>query len=103
MMEAGNRIIVGVNKYRVEEQEVEGLLEIDHSVQEAQIQSLRMIRVKRNQTEVYTQLAELKKAAEGTTNLMPFILQAVRAYATVGEICNTLRSVFGEYREHNTI
>ena len=103
MMEAGNRIIVGVNKYRVEEQELEGLLEIDHSVQEAQIQSLRMIRVKRNQTEVYTQLAELKKAAEGTTNLMPFILQAVRAYATVGEICNTLRSVFGEYREHNTI
>jgi methylmalonyl-CoA mutase, N-terminal domain len=103
MMEAGNRIVVGVNKYRVEEQELEGLLKIDHSVQETQIQSLRTIRAERNQTEVHARLAELKKGAEGTANLMPFILQAVRTYATVGEICGTLRSVFGEYREHNTL
>ena len=103
MIEAGNRIIVGVNKYRIEEQELEGLLKIERSVQEAQIQSLRTICAKRNQAEVFTQLAELKKAAEGTINLMPFILQAVRTYATIGEICSTLRSVFGEYREYNTL
>jgi len=103
MMEAGNRIVVGVNKYNAEVQELEGLLKIDHLVQETQIQSLRAIRAKRNQTDVYTQLAGLKKAAEGTANLMPCILQAVCAYATIGEICGTLRSVFGEYREHNTL
>jgi methylmalonyl-CoA mutase N-terminal domain/subunit len=103
MMEAGNRIVVGVNKYRIEEQELEGLLKIDRSVQETQIQSLRTIHAKRNQTEVHTHLAELKKGAEGTANLMPLILQAVRTYATIGEICSTLRSVFGEYREHNTL
>jgi methylmalonyl-CoA mutase, N-terminal domain len=103
MMEAGKRVVVGVNKFRAEEQEVEGLLKVDNSVQEAQIQSLRTIRQKRNQIDVQTRLAELKKAAEGTMNLMPFVLQAVRTYATVGEICNTLRSVFGEYREHNTL
>jgi methylmalonyl-CoA mutase, N-terminal domain len=103
MIEKGNRIIVGVNKYRIEEKESEGLWKIDRSVQDAQIRSLRKIRTERNQTEVYTRLAELKKAAEGTDNLMPFIINAVRAYASVGEICNTLRSVFGEYREHNAI
>jgi methylmalonyl-CoA mutase N-terminal domain/subunit len=103
MIEEGNRIIVGVNKYRIEEKELEGLLKIDRSVQDAQIQSLCKIRTERNQTEVHTRLLELKKAAEGTDNLMPFVLHAVRAYASVGEICNTLRSVFGEYREQNTI
>jgi methylmalonyl-CoA mutase N-terminal domain/subunit len=103
MIEEGNRIIVGVNKYRIEEKELEGLLKIDRSVQDAQIQSLRKIRTERNQTEVHARLAELKKAAEGTDNLMSFVLQAVRAYASIGEICNTLRSVFGEYREHNTL
>jgi methylmalonyl-CoA mutase, N-terminal domain len=103
MIENGERIIVGVNKYRIEEKEPETLLKIDNLVQETQIRFLRKIRAERNQTEVHTKLAELKKAAEGTDNLMPFIIHAVRAYASVGEICNILRSVFGEYREHNTI
>jgi len=102
-IEAGSRIIVGVNKYRIKEKEIEGLLKIDRSIQDAQIKSLRTVRAERNQTDVMNRLAGLKKAAEGTDNLMPFVLQAVRAYASIGEICNTLRSVFGEYREHNTI
>jgi methylmalonyl-CoA mutase, N-terminal domain len=102
-MEAGNRIIVGVNKYHVKEKEIEGLLKIDPSVQNAQIQSLRTVRAGRNQTDVMNCLTELKKAAAGTENLMPFVLRAVRAYASIGEICNTLRAVFGEYRERNTI
>ena len=79
------------------------MLKIDRSIQDAQIKSLRTVRAERNQTDVMNRLAGLKKAAEGTDNLMPFVLQAVRAYASIGEICNTLRSVFGEYREHNTI
>ncbi|MGA3288117.1 MAG: methylmalonyl-CoA mutase family protein [Bacteroidota bacterium] len=102
-IEAGKRIIVGVNKYRVEEKEVEGLLKIDRLVQDTQIKFLRKTRAERNQTEVNNRLAELRGAAEGTDNLMPFIVLAVRAYASIGEICNTLRSVFGEYREHTTI
>jgi methylmalonyl-CoA mutase, N-terminal domain len=103
MIENGERIIVGLNKYRIEEKEPETLLKISSLVQNTQIQFLRKIRAERNQTEIHTRLAELKKTAEGTDNLMPFILHAVRAYASVGEICNILRSVFGEYREHNTI
>jgi methylmalonyl-CoA mutase N-terminal domain/subunit len=102
-IEAGKRIIVGVSKYRVEEKEVEGLLKIDRLVQDTQIKFLRKTRAERNQTEVNNRLAELRGAAEGTDNLMPFIVLAVRAYASIGEICNTLRSVFGEYREHTTI
>jgi methylmalonyl-CoA mutase, N-terminal domain len=102
-IEAGSRIIVGVNKYQMEEKELEGLLKIDRSMQDAQIKSLHTVRAERNQSDVNKRLMELKSAAEGTANLMPFILQSVRAYASVGEICNTLRSVFGEYREHNTI
>lgn len=103
MTENGERIIVGVNKYRIEEREPEALSKIDRSVQDKQIRFLHKIRAERNQTEVKTMLAELKKAAEGTDNLMPFILNAVRVYASVGEICNTLRSVFGEYHGHNTV
>jgi methylmalonyl-CoA mutase, N-terminal domain len=103
MIEAGKRIIVGVNKYRIEAKEVEGLLKIDRLVQDTQIKFLRKTRAERNQTEVNNRLAELRGAAEGTDNLMPFIVLAVRAYASIGEICNTLRSVFGEYREHTTI
>jgi len=103
MTENGERVIVGVNKYRIEENEPDRVLKSDHSVQDKQIGFLRKIRAGRNQTELHTMLTELKKAAEGTDNLMPFILNAVRVYASVGEICNTLRSVFGEYHEHNTI
>ncbi len=54
-------------------------------------------------TAVKAKLAELKRAAEGTENLMPFIIDAVRVYAGIGEICNTLRDVFGEYKEHVVI
>jgi methylmalonyl-CoA mutase, N-terminal domain len=102
-IEGGNRIIVGVNKYRMEEKELEGLLKIDRSIQDAQIKSLHAVRAERNQSDIKNRLMELKTAAEGTANLMPFILQSVRAYASVGEICSTLRSVFGEYREQTTI
>ncbi len=102
-IEENERIIVGVNKYQVKEPEHKGLLKIDIKVQEEQIKFLKKIRSERNNDVVNKNLSALKKAAEGTDNLMPFILEAVKSYASIGEICNTMRSVFGEYKEHVVI
>ena len=102
-VEEEQRIVVGVNKYQVEEPPPEELLRIDRTVQDEQVQSLHAVRAQRSQSEVAKRLQRLKTAAEGTENLMFPILEAVRAYASVGEICDTLRSVFGEYREHIVI
>jgi len=98
-IEENERIIVGVNKYQIEEHEHEDILKIDLRVQDEQIKFLKKIRTQRNNEEVNIKLEALKKAAEGTDNLMPFIIDAVKAYASIGEISNTLRSVFGEYKE----
>lgn len=102
-VEAGERIIVGVNKFQVEEEPMHDLLRIDMKVQEEQIKFLKQIRAQRSQSEVDAKLLALKNAAEGDANLMPLIVEAVKVYASVGEICNTLRKVFGEYREHVVI
>jgi methylmalonyl-CoA mutase N-terminal domain/subunit len=102
-VEEQRRIIVGVNKFQTQDSPPEELLSVDRAVQDTQIRSLRAVRAQRSQTEVADRLARLKIAAEGTENLMVPILEAVRAYASVGEICDTLRSVFGEYREHIVI
>jgi len=99
-IEEERRIVVGVNKFQGDETPPEDLLRIDRAVEEEQIRSLQQVRAQRSQTEVAKCLARLKTTAEGTDNLMVPILAAVRAYASVGEICDTLRSVFGEYREH---
>lgn len=98
-MEKGERIVVGVNKYQIKEDEPKGLLKIDMSVQEDQVKFLSKVRAERNNELVQQKLKELKAAAEGSDNLMPFILEAVRNYASIGEICNTMRVVFGEYKE----
>ncbi len=102
-IEEKERIIVGVNKYQVKEPEYKDLLKIDMKVQEEQIKFLKKIRSERNNDEVKKTLEALKKAAEGNDNLMPYILEAVRVYASIGEICNTMRTVFGEYKEHVVI
>jgi methylmalonyl-CoA mutase N-terminal domain/subunit len=102
-IEAKERIIVGVNKYQVEENEYSDILKIDMKVQDEQIKFLNKIRAERNNSEVDKKLKALKKAAESTENLIPFIIDAVKEYASIGEICNTLRSVFGEYKERVTI
>ena len=102
-IEENEKIIVGVNKYQIKESEHKDLLKIDIKVQEEQIKFLKKIRSERNNSEVNKNLSVLKKAAEGSDNLMPPILEAVRNYASIGEICNTMRSVFGEYKEHVVI
>jgi methylmalonyl-CoA mutase N-terminal domain/subunit len=98
-IEANERIIVGVNKYEVDEPLPENLLKIDMNVQKEQVAFLSKIKSERNNEAVNKSLSELKNAAEGDENLLPFILNSVKSYASIGEICNVLREVFGEYKE----
>ncbi|HEY8415865.1 MAG TPA: methylmalonyl-CoA mutase family protein, partial [Thermaerobacter sp.] len=97
-VESGRRVVVGVNKYVIEEEPPRNLLRVDPSVRERQIRRLEEVRRRRDAAEVEASLRALEQAARGTENLMPHILRCVRAYATLGEICDTLRRVFGEYR-----
>ncbi len=97
-VEKGERIIVGLNKFQIKENPPKGLLRVDPAVGEHQKQKLVALRAGRDQKAVDSALASLRCAARGTDNLMPPILEAVRAYATLGEICGVLREEFGEYR-----
>jgi methylmalonyl-CoA mutase N-terminal domain/subunit len=92
------KIIVGVNDFTGEESPID-ILRIDESVRGQQAEQLRKLRSERSSEEVARQLAALRKAAQGTENLMPHIYAAVKAYATLGEICDSLREVFGTHEE----
>ena len=92
------KIIVGVNEYVTPEKPIE-LLQIDETVARRQEARLSKLRAERSGTEVERRLQALRKAAEGSDNLMPFIYDAVKAYATLGEICEAMRTVFGAYEE----
>ena len=81
-----------------EEKPIE-VLQIDDTVAQRQAERLRTLRTGRSNDEVRRRLEALKRAAQGTENLMPHIYEAVKAYATLGEICDALRSVFGAYEE----
>ena len=97
-VESKDRIIVGVNEFQIEEQPPEGLLKVDASVGVAQCERLHAMKAKRDNAAVEKSLADLKAACEDEhENLMPHILNAVKTYATLGEICNVMRGVFGEY------
>ena len=102
-IEKGERVVVGVNKFQVEEESPKDLLRVDPSVRVSQIEGLKRLKSERDNGRVTGILGELRKAAEGNDNLMPIILDAVKAYATLGEICDTLREVFGEYQPVSTI
>jgi methylmalonyl-CoA mutase, N-terminal domain len=93
-----DKIIVGVNDYRMEEKPIE-TLHIDDSVEHRQAERLRTLRAERSNDEVERRLNSLRHAADGTENLMPHLLEAVKAYATLGEICDALRQPFGVYQE----
>jgi methylmalonyl-CoA mutase N-terminal domain/subunit len=92
------KIIVGVNEYVSEEEPIE-ILQIGESIRASQIERLRNLRSERSGDEVNRRLSALRKAAQGAENLMPHIYEAVKAYATLGEICAALRDVFGAYEE----
>ncbi|MGA2813643.1 MAG: methylmalonyl-CoA mutase family protein, partial [Candidatus Acidiferrum sp.] len=92
------KIIVGVNDYLSEERPLD-ILQIDETVAKRQAARLSKLRVERSQDAVTRSLDDLRHAAEGTANLMPFIYASVKSYATLGEICEALRDVFGTYEE----
>jgi methylmalonyl-CoA mutase, N-terminal domain len=92
------KIIVGVNDFISEEKPLE-ILQIDETVARRQAERLRKLRAERSQAEVERRLSALRNAAKGNENLMPFIFDAVKAYATLGEICDAMRDVFGTYEE----
>lgn len=94
------RILVGVNEYFIEESECPiDLLRIDPKVEEEQVARLQKLRRERDNAKVKQVLSKLHDAADKDENLMPTIIEAVKAYATLGEICDVLRKVYGEYKE----
>jgi methylmalonyl-CoA mutase N-terminal domain/subunit len=97
-VEQGERVIVGVNRFQSDDQPIE-LLEIDETSGKHQSAKLAALRQRRDNARACKALDALRHAAEGTENTMPYLLDAVRAYATLGEICDALRSVFGTYTE----
>ncbi len=98
-VERGERIVVGVNKFRQEEGKSPATFRVDPAIEARQVESLRVVRASRAQDRVEDTLCALERAARGTENLMPRIVEACEALATVGEISDRLRTVFGEYRE----
>lgn len=99
-IESKDRIIVGINEFVNEKKDDKmDLLKIDPEVERAQVRKLTALKQSRDNVLVQTTLADLKEAALGTDNLIPKIIEAVRAYATEGEIIAVLKDVFGEYRE----
>lgn len=99
-IEAKKRVIVGVNQFEIEEPELSGLLKIENSVEVNQVNFVKKIKQTRDNLVVKEVLEDLKKIAETKENIMPQIIKAVKVYASVGEICNVLREVFGEYKEN---
>ncbi len=98
-VEEGRQIVVGVNKFQTNEIEASKPFRVDPALENGQIERVRNVRASRSAEETCAALSRLEKAAHGTENLMPLILDCCRAFATVGEISDTLRNVFGEYRE----
>lgn len=97
-IEREEEIIVGLNKYKLDEEVNPDLLKVDEALEQAQIEALGNVRANREQNKVDEILATLREQAKmQDANLIPHILEAVKAYATVGEICNVLRDEFGEY------
>jgi methylmalonyl-CoA mutase N-terminal domain/subunit len=98
-VERGDQVIVGVNKYQMEENSSISILAIDESVRSHQVERLDEARAKRDGGAVANALAKLQRAAHTNENTMPATIEAVRAYATLGEICSALRDVYGVYEE----
>jgi methylmalonyl-CoA mutase N-terminal domain/subunit len=97
-IESGEKIIVGVNKFEVDEKNTTPVFKIDDSIQQVQIEKINQLKAKRNNSKVANCLANINKTAQSTENLMPAVVEAVENYCTLGEIADELRKVFGEYR-----
>ncbi len=102
-IEKNESVVVGVNRYRTEEDSLIPIHRVDPAIEQAQIERLRALRARRDAIAAETALVKLEEAGRGTANLLPRILACVEAYVTVGEISNRLRKVWGEYREAATV
>ena len=98
-IESEERIVVGVNKFIQEEEGSKDLLKVDPVIEKLQREKLEALKAERNNDKVAESLVLLKDKAKTDENLMPYIIDSVREYATLGEICDTLRDVFGEYEQ----
>jgi methylmalonyl-CoA mutase N-terminal domain/subunit len=94
----GGRVVVGVNKYRDDDEPNPEYFKVDQTLADRQREKLERLRDERDDATVQKALESLRTAAEGDANVMPAIIEAVHAYATLGEICGTMRGVFGEYK-----
>jgi methylmalonyl-CoA mutase, N-terminal domain len=102
-IERGDDIVVGVNRFQAEQEQPIPTLRIDPDIERSQIERLRALRARRDGSKARAAVEEVERRAHTTENLMPAILAAVESFATVGEISDALRRVFGEYRESVTI
>lgn len=98
-IETGKRVVVGMNKYQIEEARPQGLLRVDPTVGEQQQQKLATLRRQRDNERVSAALENLRTICCNGDNVMPALLDAVKAYATLGEMCGVMREVFGEYQQ----
>jgi methylmalonyl-CoA mutase N-terminal domain/subunit len=95
---SGERIVVGVNKYRDDDEPEPDYFRVDQTLAARQREKLERLRSERDSDKANTALTKLRAAAEGNDNMMPAIIEAVHAYCTLGEICGAMRGVFGEYK-----
>ena len=102
-VESGQRVVVGVNKFVSESDPPKDILRVDPKVREEQMAALAKLRESRDNQAVQAKLAALETAAKQDQNIMPPVVDCVRVYATLGEICDCLRGVFGEYQAPSTI
>jgi methylmalonyl-CoA mutase, N-terminal domain len=96
-IQTGEKVIVGVNKFTSEEAPLKDVFTIDDSIRQLQIDKINQVKSERDNEKVKTILAQLDANAKANVNLMPTILEAAESYATLGEIADTMRNVFGEY------
>jgi len=96
-VEKGEQIIVGVNKFMADEESLEDVFTVDDSIRQLQIEKIKTLKQERNNEKVLSCLSKLESNARDDINLMPAILQAVENYATLGEVSDVMRKVFGEY------
>jgi methylmalonyl-CoA mutase N-terminal domain/subunit len=102
-IEEGKRVVVGLNKYRVDEKMEHALFRSDPELARRQIEKTRALKETRDRKRCEQALQGVRMAAQGDENLMPRLIEAVKAYATLGEICGVLRDVFGEYQQAETL
>jgi methylmalonyl-CoA mutase N-terminal domain/subunit len=102
-VETKDAIVVGVNRFESGEESKVKTLRVDPSIEQDQIERVRAVRARRDANATESALASLEAAARGTENVVPRLLECVEAFATVGEISNRLRGVWGEYREAVTV